>query len=80
MDRGLHKLDSGFNRFRDLGSVFTEFCRSTSIHGLRYLGDREKKMTSRFVWLVIVVMSFVGAGYIIYGSVQGKILQSVSRI
>ena len=74
MDRGLRKLDSGFNRFRDLSSVFTEFCRSTSIHGLRYLGDREKQMTSRFVWLVIVVVSFVGAGYIIYGSVQGKIL------
>ncbi len=77
MDRGLR--NSGFNRFRDIGSGFTEFCRSTSIHGLRYLGDRDKRMMSCFVWLIIVVMSFVGAGYIIYGSVQGR-RQSFSNV
>ncbi len=72
MDRRVREIDSDFNRFRSLSTGFTEFCQSTSIHGLRYLGNRDKKITLRFVWLIIIAMSFVGAGYIIYGSVQGK--------
>ena len=58
-------------RVRDLTKGFCQFCQSTSIHGLRYIGDKEKNVTSRIIWLVILVTSFMAAAYIISESVQG---------
>ena len=58
-------------RVRDLTKGFCQFCQSTSIHGLRYIGDKEKNVTSRITWLVILITSFMAAAYIISESVQG---------
>jgi hypothetical protein len=64
----LEKMD----RLREMAFGFCEFSQTTSIHGLRNIGDREKRTTSRLIWLSVILMSFCGAGYIIYGSVQGN--------
>ena len=60
------------DRLREIAFGFCEFSQSTSIHGLRNIGDREKRLSSRIIWLTVICMSFCGAGYIIYGSVQGN--------
>jgi hypothetical protein len=52
-------------------SSFCNFCQQTSIHGLSGMTDLEKPFIYRIIWMIVTIMSFVGAGYIIYGSWLG---------
>jgi Na+-driven multidrug efflux pump len=66
-------------RIHDLIDGFNQFSQSTSIHGLRYIGDKDKNVMARLIWIVIVVTSFVGAIIIISQSVQGMTNTSLPR-
>jgi hypothetical protein len=57
--------------FRGLKSGLHGFCSSTSIHGLRYVGDDATTVTSRCAWIVAVTLSFFGAGWLIADSIAG---------
>ncbi len=58
---------------------FFGFCATTSIHGLRYVGDDATTVTSRIVWFVAVAISFVLAGWNIYSSVTGYFNQAALK-
>jgi len=63
-------IQMNFNQNLSVG--FSDFCKDTSIHGLRNIGNPNKSNLSRFIWLIVEISCFVGAGYIIYQTVQGK--------
>ena len=46
-----------------------EYLEQTTIHGLRYLSEG-KDLVEKFVWLIVVVISFSIAGYLIYVTIQ----------
>ena len=57
---------------QSLKSRFSNFCETTTIHGLRYVGDDGTSLMSRLIWFVVVIVSFVYAGLNIYNSAEGK--------
>ncbi|KAL1122049.1 hypothetical protein AAG570_003455 [Ranatra chinensis] len=42
-----------------------DYCSSTSIHGVKYLGDHNRPPIERLWWLIIFILSMVGSGFYI---------------
>ena len=55
-----------------LQSEFSEFCSTTSIHGMVQIFDRKNGFVSQIVWILVVAASFVAAGFCIKESLDGK--------
>ena len=49
--------------------TLTNFLESSTIHGLVYISTAKKKYV-KFMWLLIVLWGFIGAGVLIYQSFQ----------
>ncbi|KAB0798149.1 hypothetical protein PPYR_09142 [Photinus pyralis] len=45
---------------------FAEFCGSTSIHGLKYLRERDRYVIEKIWWIIVVSIATVGAFSLIY--------------
>jgi hypothetical protein len=50
---------------------FSNFCSTTSIHGMANIFDGKQNFVSRVLWIVIIVASFVAAGICIKASFDG---------
>lgn len=47
-----------------------EFCENSSIHGIKYMGDRKRHWIERLWWLVAFVLSIYGCSRLIYNAWQ----------
>jgi hypothetical protein len=56
----------------ELRKDLTDFCSTTSIQGMRYLSDPNYGSISRFIWFLIVVVSFTLSGICIRESFDGN--------
>ncbi len=55
-----------------LQNELTEFCSTTTIQGLRNVTDSKLSVYSRIVWMIVVVASFICAGFGIKESIDGN--------
>ncbi|KFB52419.1 AGAP010967-PA-like protein [Anopheles sinensis] len=46
--------------------LISEFCASSSIHGVRYLDSAERTTCERFWWIIVFFLSIAGGGSMIY--------------
>jgi hypothetical protein len=60
----------------ELRKDLTDFCSTTSIQGMRYLSDPNYGSISRFIWFLIVVVSFTLSGICIKESFDGNYIIS----
>ncbi|CAH1404319.1 unnamed protein product [Nezara viridula] len=66
---GLKRLisQSSFQRFKNSSLAsrryWGQFCRSTSIHGMRYLAEPNRSWIERFWWISVVFLGFFTAAY-----------------
>ncbi|KAH8264123.1 hypothetical protein KR038_003287 [Drosophila bunnanda] len=45
--------------------TYQEYCEHTSIHGVQYLGDRQRPMPERIFWLIAFLISIYGCSMLI---------------
>jgi len=46
-------------------ATYHEYCENTSIHGVQYLGERERPMRERIFWLFVFLISIYGCSTLI---------------
>ncbi|XP_017081775.2 pickpocket protein 28 [Drosophila eugracilis] len=46
-------------------TTYHEYCENTSIHGVQYLGERERPMRERIFWLLVFLISIYGCSTLI---------------
>ncbi|KAK4887600.1 hypothetical protein RN001_003871 [Aquatica leii] len=52
------KVRNDKNRFRNLKSYFPEFCRGSTIHGLKFLGENDRSILERIWWIFFIALAF----------------------
>ncbi|KAF5291550.1 hypothetical protein FQR65_LT01863 [Abscondita terminalis] len=45
-----------------------QFCTTTSIHGLKYLGERNRYTIEKFWWFTVLILASIGSSSLIYKS------------
>ncbi|XP_063230511.1 pickpocket protein 28-like [Bacillus rossius redtenbacheri] len=58
------QLRSIFNKVNWVNTVW-DYCQNSSLHGLRYVGDKQLNITERVFWSVAFVLAVLSAGYYI---------------
>lgn len=53
-------------QFNTILQALNYFCTHTTLHGLRYVVDRELHIIERFLWLIVFVVSSTIASNVIY--------------
>ncbi|KAL7022253.1 hypothetical protein ACKWTF_012186 [Chironomus riparius] len=53
--------------------TFKEFSADTSIHGIKYLTDKQRNWTEKLFWSVALVLSIIACAYVIYLSWRKRI-------
>ncbi|KAG8230081.1 hypothetical protein J437_LFUL009200 [Ladona fulva] len=51
---------------RAAASYLQEYCGSTSLHGLRYMGEERRPLVERICWLVAFGLSIMACGHLIH--------------
>jgi acid-sensing ion channel, other len=44
---------------------FLEYAENSTIHGLKYIGDRKRHIIERIFWAIFLIFSIIGCGFII---------------
>lgn len=47
-------------------SVLDDFCANSTIHGIKYMGDRKRHWAERVWWLIAFILSIYGCSRLIY--------------
>lgn len=47
------------------GEVLDEFCNNSTIHGIKYMGDRKRNKPERIFWLIAFLISIYGCSRLI---------------
>jgi acid-sensing ion channel, other len=47
-------------------NCFSEYSENSSIHGIKYIGERNRSACERSYWICSVVMAFLGCSFMIY--------------
>lgn len=45
--------------------LFNDFCHETTIHGVKYMGDRNRHWAEKLWWLIAFLLSICGCGFLI---------------
>lgn len=53
---------------KKVGKMFSEYSRTSTVHGIRYLCDKRRPMTERMWWLISVTTSVVLCGGFLVGT------------
>lgn len=46
--------------------LFSEYANNSTIHGVRYLGEKRRPFAERVWWIIVFVLSVYGCGRLIY--------------
>ncbi|XP_017046078.1 pickpocket protein 28 isoform X2 [Drosophila ficusphila] len=62
---GKKKSKQGSTAYEGLLATYHEYCENTSIHGVQYLGERERPLRERIFWLIAFLISIYGCSTLI---------------
>lgn len=62
---GQHSSEDASNTCEGLLTTYHEYCAHTSIHGVQYLGDRERPLRERIFWLCAFLISIYACATLI---------------
>lgn len=46
--------------------IFTEYCHNSSVHGMKYLGERRRTPIERLFWITMFILSLYFCGRLIW--------------
>lgn len=52
--------------YQKLWNLFSDYCERSTIHGIRYIGEKNSYWTERIWWLISCVISFITSAYFIH--------------
>lgn len=59
------KLIEKFPKFPIVRSLITEYCKTTTVHGIHFIADAKRTIVERISWLIAFVVSLVMCTFLI---------------